>query len=245
MAKKYKNTVHKNPFRENRPKGRIPWRLIGITAAFLALVITVTLVIRSVSGPRKLTAVENGGLYDKRSGITYSLAPFAYKPHYYDSGKAAMTFNGFNLYQLKYMDENGKYVKVSTEKMLLYAEDGVYQIYYNSEQPLPALSEMNARVVGISENGLLIRPIDFAGEEEARAVVAALENESARCEKGEGPKKTDEDSTKILCLANPEDYPEFAYCIYYLKDTDGVRYLYDDNLGIYVRIGDLLSDLLS
>ncbi len=242
MSKKYKNTVHKNPFRENRPKSRIPWRLIGIISAFLALVITVTLVIRSVSGARKLTVAENGGLYDKRSGITYNLAPFTYKPHYYDSGKAVMTFNGFNLYQLKYMDENGKYVKVSTEKMLLFAEDGVYQIYYNSEQPLPALSEMNARVMGISENGLLIRPIDFTGEDEARAVVAAFENKSDYCEY---PEKTDGDSTKILCLANPEDYPEFAYCIYYLKDTDGIGYLYDDNLRICVRIGDLLSDILS
>lgn len=246
MAKKYKNTVHKNPFRENRPKKIIPWKLIGIISASLALVITVTLVIRTVYGVRKLTLAEGGSFYDKRSGITYCFAPSSYQPAGYKNSVFA-TYGKAEFHQVSYRtyDESGTEYKdtyVSADKMITVVDDSVYQIYYNKDCPLPSLSEMDVKMAEIHEYGdTLSSYVGEVGEEQAKTLVTVLGDETLYKDRPEG---LDWEASKMIVFENLEAYPELRYVVYYVSSADGTRYL-TDNFSTWVPIGDLLSDELS
>lgn len=229
MAKKYKNTVHKNPFREDRPKKNIPWKLIGIIAAFLALVLIVTLVIDAVFGVRKLKMVTGGGLYDKRSGVTYKMAPLCYQPVTLYKKDVYARFNKTNLYKIQ---------NVSADKMISTSEDGFYEIYYNKEYPLPSLFEMNVNAAIVCDVGTLVVPVGPIDEAGAKALVELLKNESLYCDY---PENTSPDSTKYIYFTSP-DYPHLYYYVHYFKGTDGARYVYDSAYERCVPIGDLLID---
>ncbi len=237
MAKKYKNTVHKNPFREDRPKKNVPWRLIGIIAAALALVLILTLVIDALFGVRKLKLVSGGGFYDKRSGITYHMAPFCYQPVTIVKKKAFSskddvfaTYNDTKFYKVK---------DVSTEKMITTAEDGLYEIYYNKEYPLPSLFEMNVNSAIVCDVGTIAVPIGMVDSEGAVNLLNLLKDESLYCEY---PIDTvDVSSIKYIYFTSP-DYPHLYYYVRYVKTTDGTRYLYDYSYERCVPIGDLLID---
>ena len=234
MAKKYKNTVHKNPFREDRPKKNVPWKLIGVIAACLALILTVTLIVDAVIGVRKLKLV-SGGLYDKRSGITYQMAPLCYQPvtiakREYNSDKDVYaTFNDTRFYKL---------TDVDPEKMITTAYDGFYEIYYNKEHPLPTLFEMNINSAIVCDVGTAVIPVGMV-DNTATQIVELLSNESLYCDYPIDTVNTE--SIKYIYFTTP-DYPHLYYYVHYFKTTDGTRYVYDSSYERCVPIGDLLID---
>ena len=234
MAKKYKNTVHKNPFREDRPKKSVPWKLIGVISAILALILVLYFVVDAITGVRKLKLV-SGGLYDKRSGITYQMAPLCYQPvkvvkREYNSDKDVYaTFNGTKLY---------KVTDVDAKKMITTAYDGFYEIYYNKEFPLPTLFEMNVNSAIVCDVGTVVIPVGMVGEE-AKEIVELLKNESLYCDYPIDTVNTD--SIKYIYFTSP-DHPHLYYYVHYFKTLDGTRYAYDSAYERCVPIGDLLAD---
>lgn len=236
MAKKYKNTVHKNPFREDRPKKSVPWKLIAVIAAVLALILILTLVIDALVGVRKLSLVSGGGFYDKRSGITYHLAPLCYQP----VTIVKRENNPDKDVYAQYKDTKFYKVKdVSVEKMITTAYDGIYEIYYNKEYPLPSLFQMNANSAIVCDVGTLVVPVGMIDNEGASGLLNLLKNESLYCDY---PIDTvDASSTKYIYFTSP-DYPQLYYYVHYVKTTDGTRYLYDSAYEICVPMGDLLID---
>lgn len=237
MAKKYKNTVHKNPFREDRPKKNIPWRLIGIVAAFLALILILWVVIDALTGVRKLTLnTKNGGFYDKRSGITYHLAPLCYQPAYVVKREN----NPDKDVYAKYKDTKFyKVTNVSAEKMISTAYGGLYEIYYNKEYPLPSLFEMNANSAIVCEVGTIVAAVGMIDNAGASSLLSLLKNESLYCDY---PIDTvDVSSTKYIYFTSP-DYPHLYYYVHYVKTADGTRYLYDSAYERCVPMGDTLID---
>ncbi len=236
MAKKYKNTVHKNPFREDRPKKNVPWRLIGIIAAALALILILTLVMDAIFGVRKLKLVSGGAFYDKRSGITYHLAPLCYQPvtiikweNNPDKDVYAV-YNDTNFYKIK---------DVSSKKMITTAYDGIYEIYYNKEHPLPSLFEMNANLAIICEVEMLVDPVGIVYNEGTTALLNLLKNEALYCDY---PFETVDVSSIKYIYFTGADYPHLYYYVHYFKTSDGTRYLYDSSYERCVPIGDLLID---
>ena len=232
MAKKFKNTVHKNPFREDRPKKDIPWRLICVIAAFLALIIILTLVIDAFFGVRKLSLVSGGAFYDKRSGITYHLAPMCYQPVTIIKKDVYAKYNKTNFYEIQ---------DVSTDKMITTSEDGIYDIYYNKQYPLPSLFEMNVIGGMVCDVGDAVIPVGPIETEQAKKLVELLADESLRCDY---PEDLSSDNAKYIYFISAE-YPYLYYYVHYFKDAGGARYVYDRAYERCVPIGDLLIDLFN
>lgn len=236
MAKKYKNTVHKNPFREDRPKTNIPWRLIGIICALLALILILWATLDAIFGVRKLKLAKDGGFYDKRSGITYHMAPLCYQP----VKVVKREYNPDKDVYAKYRDTKlYKVTDVGPEKMLTTAYDGFYEIYYNKEYPLPSLFEMNVNSAIVCDVGETVIPVGMLDNEGAGGLVALLKNESLYCDYPF--ESVSKDSKKYIYFTSP-DHPHIYYYVHYFKTTDGTRYVYDNAYERCVPIGDLLID---
>ncbi len=236
MAKKYKNTVHKNPFREDRPKKNVPWKLIAVIAAVLALILILTLVIDAIFGVRKFKLVSGGGFYDNRSGITYHLAPLCYQP----VTIVKRENNPNKDVYAKYKDTKFYKVKdVSADKMITTAYDGLYEIYYNKEHPLPSLFQMNANSAIVCDVGTLVVPVGMIDNEAVSGLLNLLKDETLYCDYPID--SVDVNSIKYIYFTSP-DYPHLYYYVHYVKTTDGTRYLYDSSYERCVPIGDLLID---
>lgn len=231
MAKKYKNTVHKNPFREDRPKKNIPWRLICVLSGFLALILITTLVLNSLLGTRKLKLVSGGGFYDKRDNITYHMAPLCYQPVTIIKKDVFAKYNDTSFYAIE---------GVSTDKMITTAEDGFYEIYYNKAYPLPSLFEMNVSGAIICDVGTAVIPVGMTEPESAKTLVDMLKNESLYCDYPTDAKF----ETENYLYFTSTDHPHMYYYVHYIKTTDGARYIYDSAYERCVPIGDLLKDVL-
>lgn len=238
MAKKYKNTVHKNPFRENRPKKNIPWKLICVISGFLALILITTLVLNALFGTRKLRITSDGGFYDKRSGITYQMAPLCYQPVEIIKRKN----NPDKDVYAKYNDTKFYKVKdISAEKIITTAYDGIYEIYYNEEHPLPTLFDMNVKLAWICEAEVSVVGVEMIDETEAKALVSMLADASLYCDM---PTNIDAESTKYLYFTGTE-HPYLYYYVQYFNTADGVSYVCDSaNTGRCVPIGDLLKEII-
>ncbi len=231
MAKKYKNTVHKNPFREDRPKKKIPWMIIGIICGILALILIMTLIINALLGVRKLSLTENGGFYDRRSGITYFMAPFCYQPVTIIKKDVFATYNDTKFYEIQ---------DISTEKMITTAEEKIYEIYYNKDYPLPTLSEMKVNSAIICDVEIAVYPVGFIDSEDVNILLELLSDKSIYCDY---PQDTNDSNVKYIYFTSP-DYPYLYYYIHFIKTSDGTRYIYDSSNRICVPIGDALKDII-
>ncbi len=235
MAKKYKNTVHKNPFREDRPQKPFPWKAFTVVALFIVIAILVSvLVFEMFFGPIKLKNTSGTNVYDGRNKIVYAYAPFCYQPVTILKSEVYAKYNDGtvtrNLYKIKNVDPT---------VMITTAEDGLYDIYYNSANPLPTLKEFEVVGAEICEVELLAGSIGWLQKEDAeRAVQLVCDGES-----GEYPSNVDSESVRYLYFRS-QKYEYMYYYITYLETKDGERYLVDRSFGRYVNIGDELSDVL-
>lgn len=234
MAKKYKNTVHKNPFREDRPKKPFPWRALTVIGLFILVVILSSILIFDLFiGPIKLK-VSGSEVYDGRNKIVYAPAPFCYQPvtilkkdvyAKYSDGKVER-----NLYKIKNVDPS---------VMITTAEDGLYDVYYNVAIPLPTLGELEVSSALICEVELLAGATGMLEKADAEKAVSLVCNG----ESGEYPSNVESGSVKYLYFKS-EKYEYIYYYVTYLETKDGERYLVDRSFGRYVNIGDELSDVL-
>ena len=235
MAKKYKNTVHKNPFREDRPSKPFPWRAFTVVGLFvLVAVLASILIFELFIGPIKLKPHSGADVYDGRNGIVYAAAPFCYQPvtilkkevyAKYSDGKTERT-----LYKIKNVDPS---------VMITTAEDGLYDIYYNTAIPLPTLKELEVSSALICEVELLAGATGLLEKADAEKAVSLI----CDGESGEYPSNVESDSIRYLYFRS-EKYEYLYYYVTYLETKDGERYLVDRSFGRYVNIGDELADVL-
>lgn len=234
MAKKYKNTVHKNPFREDRPKKPFPWKALTVVGLFvLAIVLVSILIFETFFAPIKMRS-SGADIRDPKSGIVYAVAPFCYQPvtilkgdvyAKYSDGKTER-----NLYKIKNVDPS---------VMITTAEDGLYDIYYNTENSLPTLKEFEVSGALICKVEILAGAMGKLEQADAeKAVQLVCDGES-----GDYPSNVNTDSIQYLYFKS-QKYEYMYYYVTYFETKDGERYLADRSFGRYVNIGDELSDVL-
>lgn len=235
MAKKYKNTVHKNPFREDRPAKPFPWRALTVIGLFVLIVILSSILIFDLFiGPIKMKPHSGAEVYDGRNKIVYAPAPFCYQPvtilkkdvyAKYSDGTVTR-----NLYKIKNVDPS---------VMITTAEDGLYDVYYNTAIPLPTLGEFEVSSALICEVELLAGATGMLEKSDAEKAAALVFGGQS----GEYPSNVESDSIRYLYFRS-QKYEYLYYYVTYLETKDGERYLVDRSFGRYVNIGDELSDVL-
>ena len=78
MAKKYKNTVHKNPFREDRVQKPFPWMPVTIVLLSITVVVLLSVCLARFFSPMLVSEMGGSRITDKRNDVTYTLAPSCY-----------------------------------------------------------------------------------------------------------------------------------------------------------------------
>ncbi len=229
MSKKYKNTKHKNPFREDRPKRPFPW----LTLSFSVLCVTVVVLLSVLayntfgSGVRKFTTDAPGStVYDRRSGITY----------HYDamSGYQAATLEGvfatcgdYTFYEID---------GIEPEKMLFASlKDGSKEIPYGifciEDYAFPKLEELTISAATLLKTEINTVPISNVPKESAaEAMNIFLTRESS-----EYPSDIVSDTVLDLYFFS-ENYSYLCYTMKFFVTETGDRYLSDLITGRHVKL---------
>ncbi len=236
MATKYKNTKHKNPFREDRPKKPFPWVAFTLGVLLTAAVIlgSVLLYNRYGSGVRNFTTNAPGdSVYDPRSRITYHYSAMtAYQPT--KIGDIYGKEGEYTFYTVNGIDP----------KELLFAtfSDGEdeypYGLYCVDGYEYPDVEEFTVTAATLHETAITSIPVSNLSKE---AAVSAMEI-MLKAESVEYPSNVDSDSIMELYFYS-ESYPSLSYVVKFFRAMSGERYLSDATTGRNVIISEgVLTD---
>ena len=207
--------------------------LLLAAVAFLAMAVLIclTIFLQNYVGVIHLsTTMEGSNVIDKRNGITYELAPMSY----------SVDLEKDELYA-KYKDtEFYKVLGIPVEVMIATETMGVIDVYYNVEYPLPTLEEFNPNKALICAVEKISYAVGALTPDES-ALVADLILSGERCDY---PNSINNDSVLHIYLGS-SDHPYIYYCVRYLEDSSGNRYLYDRDTSVCVNIGNELKDVLN
>ena len=240
MAPKFKNTVHKNPFREDRPKKKFPFIPVITVILLITALILLTVFLTNFFGVIHLTSDNGGGyLYDKKNDITYELAPMCYSADL-DKSDVYAEYGDTKYYRLYYKSESGEKLYLDPKKAIGKEDEyGTVDIYAASGFSLPSLEEFKASKALICAVELIEYAVGALNKEDTElAVKMLLENEQL-----EYPGGVVNDSVLVIYLGSDE-FPYLQYSIRYFKTSDGTRYLYDRVTGRCVNIGEELKEKL-
>lgn len=237
---KYKNTVHKNPFREDRPKKPIPWMAIAI--ALLSVVVAILLIVflTSYFGVVHLTTETAGELHDSKNNITYRLADMNYSADLYMEEPYAEC-GDTKYYKLYYKDKNGKEAFCDPLKMIGTKDEfGIIELYCAEGFELPSLFDMGVTKALVSAYEMIDYAIDVMDGVETELAVRMLRDN----EKLPYPTDVNGDTVLAVYFGGSEAYPYLQYVIRFFETESGGRYLYDRVTGACVSIGEELKDAL-
>ncbi len=231
MSKKYKNTKHKNPFREDRPKPPFPWAAVTIGALLIAAVIlgSVLLYNRYGSAVRTFTTDAPGdSIYDPRSKITYRYTEHScYQP----------TRIG-NVY-----GKNGEYSFYSVDgvdpKELLFAtftdgeEEYPYGLFCIDGYMFPTAEEFEVESATLHETQINSVPVANLPKDAAKTAMEIL----TKAESVTYPANIDSESVMELYFYSKK-YPHLSYVVKFFRTMSGERYLSDSETGRNVIIAE-------
>ncbi len=230
MSKKYKNTKHKNPFREDRQKKPFPWLNVIFSLLFVtaAVLISVLVYKNFGSGVRTFTTDAPGSTaYDKRSGITYYYE--AMTP--YQAGKLKeapyATCGDYTFYEIEGIDP----------KIMLHSvinsgeEDEIDYGLYCSGYEFPEPADLTVSAGGIFQTDL--ETIKIASLEKADAV--EIMRVFLNGERVEYPSDIDGESILDIYIFS-ENYPHLTYTLRYFTTETGERYLSCREDGAYIKL---------
>ena len=205
--------------------------LTAIAVLAVAIIICLTVFLRNYVGVIHLsTTMEGSNVIDKRNGITYELAPMSY----------SVDLEKDEVYA-KYKDtEFYKVLGIPVEVMIATETMGVIDVYYNVEYPLPTLEEFNPDKALICAVEKISYAVGAMTPEQSQLAADLLLN-GERCDY---PNAINNDSVLHVYLGSSE-HPYIYYCVRYLEDSSGNRYLYDRDASTCVNIGNELKDVLN
>lgn len=204
---------------------------VAAAALFLIALILTAVFLSSYLGVVHFTSDTSGStIFDRRSGTTYVMAPMCYQPVKLKTDKVYGKYKDTEFYTIPGADPL---------YLLTTDEDSIYDVYYNTDRPLPSLRDFKVDMALVCEVGLIAIPIGALDNKAAnRAAELILDGE--QCDM---PYGIQTDSVVYLYFTSTE-YDYLYYYIQYFRTEDGGRYLMDRSFNRCVNIGDELSDFL-
>ncbi len=216
---------------KNKKKSGFPIFVLIAAALLLIAVILAAVFFSSYFGVVHFTSDSGGtSVYDKRSGITYNIAPMCYQPVKFKNDKEYGIYKDTEFYRVSGVDPT---------LILTTDNDNIYDVYYNIEHPLPTLGNFKVDIALICEVGLIAIPTGALNNEAANKAAELIVN-GEQCDM---PYGIIQDSVVYLYFTSTE-YDYLYYYIQYFRTEDGGRYLMDRSFDRCVNIGDELSDFL-
>ncbi len=237
MSKKYKNTKHKNPFREDRPRKPFPWLTFTFIVLFVTAAVLCSVLVYNTfgSGVRKFTTDAPGSTaYDKRSGVTYYYQ--ATSPYYAAGDLEEYAICGdYTFYKIKGIDP-----KIMLHSTIKDGDDQLeYGLYCIDGYEFPDPQELVISAGRILQTDLETIPLASLDKESSVEIMTAFLNG----EKSEYPIDIDVDSIYDVYLYS-DNYTYLRYTMRYFKTKSGERYLSSRESGIYIKLAaDELKDI--
>lgn len=189
--------------------------LFGVLAVFEALPLSVKFVNK------------NGAYTDPSTGKAYlPTDPFVYElcgEYYSDNVYGKM--DGDNVYVIKDVEK--------TKWLIRKHGEDLFTLYYEENQTLPTLSELESDQILICIDGALVSV--EAKVENTEDITSALEA-IAKNERAERPTPVEVYNLRFVS----DEFPWLYYCVKYIVAEDGgYFYLYDEN--VYIKAGTVLD----
>ncbi len=236
MARKFKNTKHKNPFREDRPKPPFPWMAVTIGVLLTAAVIlgSVLLYNRYGSEVRNFTSdTPSDNVYDTRSGITYEYSDL----NSYQPAKLGALYGKCGEYKFYAVSE-------ADPRELLFAtfidgeDEYPYGLFCIDGYEFPKPEDFEVSAASIHETEINTVPVSNLTPEAAKSAMEIL----LKAEAVPYPSGIDSESVMEVYFYS-DKYPHLSYVIKFFLTMSGERYLSDSGTGRHVILTEgVLTD---
>lgn len=245
--KKYKNTVHKNPFREDRPKSKKPIIITAISVVCLVALIAGIACLVNYCSLVRLSKNDDGTLYDRFSGTTYTFVGFNYTASF-DEGKdyAYAECGGEYYYQIKY-GISPNYGYVDTDKAIVKRDDfsqSVY-IYATDGLTLPDYTTIVPDKAIIMAVGLIESDVGMVTAENMTKAIAFFKDDANVIDDAARAylnANMDADTVRSLYISD-KNCPGIYYILRYAQDKGGAKYIYTNDRTRYVKLDESFKDI--
>ncbi len=231
MAKKFKNTLHRNPFREDREKPPFPWMAVIIGVLIIAVVILASVYIyqRFGSEVRTFSSDAPGATaYDPRSRITYEYSALN---GYQASGLGDVygKCGDYTFYKINGADPE----EILFASILIAGDELPYGIFCVSGYVFPEVEKFTVSSGSVHETEYDSIPVAYMDADAAGGIMKILlEREGVSY-----PSGIDADSVMDVYFYSKE-YSHLCYTVKYFRTKSGDRYLSDSNLNKHVKLMD-------
>ncbi len=228
---KYKNTKHKNPFREDRPKPPFPWITVILAVLIIAAIVLGSVLIYNRYGTkvRNFTTDAPGvNVYDPRSGISYEYSVL----NSYQAAKLGELYGKCGEFSFYRIDG------INPETMIFASmgegDDEIpYGIFCSSDYVFPDPRDFEVNIATIHQTEIHTVALGTIEEADAKlAMSIILNNESSDRPSG----IIYDDIYEIYFYSEKYDY--LCYVIKFMATESGDRYLCDEAMGRYVKLTD-------
>ncbi len=229
MSKKYKNTQHKNPFREDRPKRPFPWLTMLFSVLFVTAGVLISLLVYNNfgSGIRKFTTDAPGiKAYDPKNGVTYYYDAMTS----YQAAKLKEPYAACGVYT--FYEIEGVDPEIMLHVTMKDGEDEIlYGLYCVAGYKFPEPSELVISSGSVLQTDLEAVLLSRIERDDASQIMSIfLEREDSK-----RPTDIDGDSILDICLFS-ENYPYLSYMLIFLETESGDRYISCRETGRYIKL---------
>lgn len=190
------------------------------------------LLLSSCSGTLVNLKYEDGKMYNKRLGLSYTPAPTNYEPVSVGEAYGYYEKSDMTLYEIKGLDPKDWLTQA-------YAGSAT-TIFYSDDTALPTLAELNPNKIYVTEGESVTVSIATVDDQ---TVIANVIDLFTNGEYAEWP-LVGAHKTYELKFYSEENYPHIYYNLTYGEFDEGI-FLYDRNTKHSVMIGDALADFIA
>ena len=240
--RKYKNTVHKNPFRENRPKSKKPLIIAIISVLALIALILAIVFFTNYCGTVHLIEKEPGVLYSPIGGRTYYMLDSCYYA-IADENEPYAECDGVTYYKIKY-GTKGNYKYIDPEKAIASVDSYSKMVFIYATEGFnaPTYTTISPEYALINEIEVVEYPIGYMDETQSAQVIDFFKDAQS-IEFEPAILQIDNDTLRWIYFSDTS-CPGVYYLLKYIESTDGKRYLYTFDRTRCVDIGDNFTDFL-
>ena len=245
MAKthrKYKNTVHKNPFREDRPKSYRGLIIFGLSVLALTAVILAVVFFANYCSTVRLIEKEPGVLYSPTTGKTYYMLDSCYYATVEENEPYAEC-NGVVYYKIKY-GESGNYKYIDPKKAIATVDEyskAVF-IYATEEIVYPDYTTIDPEYALVEVIEVVEYPVAHLDQTQSKSVTEFFKT-AEHIDLDPIRLDFDSDTLRWIYFSDPS-CPGIYYTLKYIESTDGKRYLHTFDRSHLVDLGDYFTEFL-